>query len=116
MKEKDSTEKKDDIIRPIRWHYEDYQALEKHCERLGEKVSSYIKGVVLSDIGRKSRKTKKIIKPKVDRETLIEINKVGVNINQITKSINKGVYPSDDQLKHQLRTVLELIREIKTKI
>ncbi len=48
--------------------------------------------------------------PKTDQRMVIELNKIGVNLNQVTKALNAGLWPKDIlPLLSKLLWVLERI-------
>ena len=107
IKEKSFTD--DDVIRPIRWKKKDYQAIENYCTDRGEKkISTFIKELVLTTIGRKTKRKINKISP-IRRDYINQLNKIGVNVNQFQRSINKGIYPANQE-------VIKVLDEVKTLI
>ncbi len=101
-------------VSTIRWQLEDYEKLRDHCNALGEKPSSFIKKLVFKRLKIKSGKEVKILNPKLDREAIISINRLGVNINQIAKSLNRNVYPNSENMQYQLKETMEVLLSIKS--
>nr|WP_213489351.1 plasmid mobilization relaxosome protein MobC [Mucilaginibacter sp. Bleaf8] len=33
--------------------------------------------------------------PRIEQQAVIELNKIGVNLNQVTKALNSGIWPKD---------------------
>jgi len=97
--------KKDAIIR-IRMEREEYETLKKSSEPFS--LSEYVRLILTSEHAKlKFTKAEK-------KEYITQLRKIGVNINQIAKKINGGIYTIEDKvfLNSSLEEILKLIRKI----
>lgn len=63
--------------------------LEAASEACGQTIGQLVRAKVFKG------KFPQPVLPKTDQRTVIELNKVGVNLNQATKTLNAGVWPQD---------------------
>lgn len=78
------------------------ERIENQAKTAGYKVSNYIRKVVLNNK----------ITPYSDIKTAYELNKIGVNINQIAKEIH--IYRDDKNIEKSLIRLESLLNDIDT--
>ncbi len=87
--------------------------LEARAAKAGLSVSSYMRAAALGDAGPRARRAPTIEK-KILGAAIAELNKVGSNLNQIARAVNRGREHDEDQLQivtAELRNVLTTIRD-----
>lgn len=77
----------------IRLSEEDKQTLEKHAKEAGLTESAYLRALINNE-SPQSREDYLLIK-----HLVTEINKIGVNINQIATHVNSGFYSEGEKRK-----------------
>jgi hypothetical protein len=93
---------------PIRLTDEEYSKLTRRADALGLSRAAYIRSKALGEAGPRSQKvpragTKDLAK------LLAEVNKIGSNINQIARALNRG----RDFEKEFAHTLVDRIRELQ---
>jgi len=101
----------------------DFEILQEKAHLVGIKLSAYLKKLLLdsdllNNITPKEKrkieqtKAKKIIFKPVDPKLLYELNKIGVNLNQITKTLNIN-YEIDFIVLEELEKIENHLQQIK---
>lgn len=85
----------------IRVSKEEKEQIKKIAKSLGVSVSTYTRKSLL----------KEHITSKTDIQTIFEIKKIGVNLNQLTKHIN--TLPINEEIERSLVFIKEYIDELK---
>lgn len=85
----------------IRVSKEEKERIKKIAKSLGVSVSTYTRKSLL----------KEHITSKTDIQTIFEIKKIGVNLNQLAKHIN--TLPIDEEIERSLVFIKEYIDELK---
>ncbi len=85
----------------IRVSKEEKEQIKKIAKSLGVSVSTYTRKSLL----------KEHITSKTDIQTIFEIKKIGVNLNQLAKHIN--TLPIDEEIERSLVFIKEYIDELK---
>lgn len=85
----------------IRVSKEEKEHIKKIAKSLGVSVSTYTRKSLL----------KEHITSKTDIQTIFEIKKIGVNLNQLAKHIN--TLPIDEEIERSLVFIKEYIDELK---
>lgn len=82
-------------------------------KKAGGNLSGYIRQLILSQ----STSTNPVIQKEL-QELRIEINRIGVNINQIAKNNNKGFYRKEDSkvLLENQEVIMLLFQQVMDKI
>ena len=82
-------------------------------KKAGGNLSSYIRQLMLSQSTSTNPELQKEL-----QELRIELNRIGVNVNQIAKSNNKGFYRKEDpkQLLENQEAIITLFQQILDKI
>jgi hypothetical protein len=93
---------------PTRWTDEEFAELTRRADALGLSRNAYIRLKAIGDAGPRSQKvpragTKDLAK------LLAEVNKIGSNINQIARALNRG----RDFEKEFAHTLVDRIRELQ---
>ena len=78
-------------------------------------LSEYIRRRVLGQVIRPPR-------PVVERELLLELTRIGTNLNQLTRAVNAGNYPATgglpttlQKLKNQLERIADQVQRLSPK-
>lgn len=94
---------------PVRYSIEQHNDLKKRASRVGKGVSTYIRLSSLKSVWNVTSKT--------DKETLAQIRKIGVNVNQITHKINSiGVNEFTLPLINEIKSLKEELYSLHSKI
>jgi hypothetical protein len=96
----------------VRYNAEEHKILSGHAERSGKEIIAYIRDVSLNP-------KFKIVpaRPKVNIETKAQINKIGINFNQITRSMNNYYEVKNfDKIQSELQEISRSLRGILDKI
>jgi hypothetical protein len=97
--------------KPVRFNDTELAAAEARAQAAGLKLAGYLRAAALGESGPRARR-----RPTVDRAALIaataELNRVGNNVNQLARAINRGREAEDlAATLAELRGVLATVRE-----
>ncbi|MGB4776490.1 MAG: plasmid mobilization relaxosome protein MobC [Daejeonella sp.] len=106
-----SSKAKDHFFPPVRISFDEKELIDKQMELLGiKKYSTYYR---LKMFNKKSD----LIKLNDTNKLLFELNKIGININQITKLFNKiGAYKLRKDEVIFFEDLIKLLKEVTIKI
>jgi hypothetical protein len=93
----------------VRLTAEEYGFLAKRAEAAGESPTSYLKNSALHNIAEKRHLSESELD--ILRDGLIQIRKVGANINQLAHHANAGFSVNQEETKYQLRYLESLIQQ-----
>lgn len=99
IKQRNSDYEKTRIKKTISFTNKEFEKVEEQQKKTDLDFSSFVKSVLL----------KRKISSSIDRELLIELNRIGNNINQIAKGVNSNSL----EYKSILITLNEIQKEIK---
>jgi hypothetical protein len=88
---------------------EEYQFVCLKAEGAGENVTAYFKSAALHQIAEKRHLSDAELT--ILREGIVQLRKVGTNINQIAHQVNAGLQVNQDELKYQLRYLEDLVQQ-----
>ncbi|MDD7914092.1 plasmid mobilization relaxosome protein MobC [Polaribacter haliotis] len=115
MIKKDKTNPKVKMVFYI--NLKDKELIKNHCELLQIKPSFFIRNIVLEKLGRPIFEPKKM---KIEtKQYNSQLNKIGVNLNQIAKKLNSGLqFQVGDQIEvlKSIELLNEHILEIKSQL
>jgi hypothetical protein len=78
-------------------------------------VAARARGISFSALGR-SLLLGKIPASIIDRAFAQELGKVGNNLNQISRSLNAGVYPSEERLQGEVQALRSLLLQVQQEL
>lgn len=93
----------------VRLTAEEYSFLAKQADGAGESPTAYLKNAALHNIAQKRHLSESELD--ILREGLIQIRKIGGNINQIAHHANAGFSVNLEETKYQLRYLESLIQQ-----
>ena len=85
---------------------EERQRLDEQIRKSGKSQQEYLIAAALE-------KTVVSVPPGELRAILQEMNRVGNNINQIAKGLNKGYYPGSERVEREIKELRELWQSLK---
>ena len=93
----------------VRLTAEEYSFLAKQADGAGESPTAYLKNAALHNIAEKRHLSESELD--ILRDGLIQIRKVGANINQLAHHANAGFSVNQEETKYQLRYLESLIQQ-----
>jgi len=92
----------------VLYRLEEYEFLKGQGRKLGCSTTAYVKGCSLKNTRILERE------PKTDQETIAQIKKIGVNVNQIAKQVNaaKDSLPNYEQIQKVLSKYVDDLHQI----
>ena len=93
----------------VRLTAEEYSFLAKKADGAGESPTAYLKNAALHNIAEKRHLSESELD--ILRDGLIQIRKVGANINQLAHHANAGFSVNQEETKYQLRYLESLIQQ-----
>lgn len=93
----------------VRLTAEEYGFLAKRAEAAGESPTSYLKNSALHNIAEKRHLDQ--FELEILRAALIEVRRIGNNLNQIAHHLNTGFSINMDEVKYQMRYLEDTIRK-----
>lgn len=91
----------------IKCSTEDKIKIKEKAKNVGKDLSDYARNILLQ----------KKISPKIDLQTLIEIRRIGTNLNQITRRINSSkVIDNPQELLEKIEILTKELEKIKALI
>ena len=93
----------------VRLTAEEYGFLTKRAEAAGESPTAYLKNAALHNMAEKRHLSESELD--ILRDGLIQIRKIGGNINQIAHHLNTGFSINMDEVKYQMRYLEDTIRK-----
>ena len=93
----------------VRLTAEEYGFLTKRAEAAGESPTAYLKNAALHNIAEKRHLSESELD--ILRDGLIQIRKIGGNINQLAHHANAGNSVNMDEVKYQMRYLEDTIRK-----
>lgn len=88
---------------------EEYHFVKLKAEASNERVTAYFKNAALHQMAEKRHLNESEIT--ILRDAIIQIRKVGTNINQMAHLANSGLQINNDELKYQLRYMEDLVQQ-----
>ena len=93
----------------VRLTAEEYGFLGKRAEAAGESPTSYLKNAALHNMAEKRHLDQ--FELEILRTALIEVRRIGNNLNQIAHHLNTGFSINMDEVKYQMRYLEDTIRK-----
>lgn len=93
----------------VRLTAEEYGLLAKRAEAAGESPTSYLKNAALHNMAEKRHLDQ--FELEILRTALIEVRRIGNNLNQIAHHLNTGFSINMDEVKYQMRYLEDTIRK-----
>lgn len=93
----------------VRLTAEEYGFLAKRAEAAGESPTSYLKNAALHNMAEKRHLDQ--FELEILRTALIEVRRIGNNLNQIAHHLNTGFSINMDEVKYQMRYLEDTIRK-----
>ena len=93
----------------VRLTAEEYGFLTKRAEAAGESPTSYLKNAALHNMAEKRHLDQ--FELEILRTALIEVRRIGNNLNQIAHHLNTGFSINMDEAKYQMRYLEDTIRK-----
>ena len=88
---------------------EEYQFVSKKAQESGDKINPYFKNAALHQIAEKRHLNAE--ETELLRSALIEIRRIGNNLNQLAHNANSGFSIDTNAVKHQLRFLEDTVRK-----
>jgi hypothetical protein len=93
----------------VRLTAEEYGFLTKRAEAAGESPTAYLKNAALHNMAEKRHLDQ--FELEILRTALIEVRRIGNNLNQIAHHLNTGFSINMDEVKYQMRYLEDTIRK-----
>lgn len=99
---KKAPEERRSLTHGLRLSPREKEELEQRAEKAGLSLSEYLRKRALG----------KPVKTKVDGKALKEMNRIGVNLNQLARAANRGDVLIGGQVREAIRELRDLIEKI----
>lgn len=89
--------------------------IKKNAKKMGMRFTPFIRYSAINFTTKNTKKKSKlqdVLSPEVNRRTLMELAKVGNNLNQIARAMNQGRFVFPDDIKHELSKTIAILNQL----